>query len=204
MGGRSPARATIPVLALTAALMTALGISACGTSQSRTSPWPSTPGASTPGAAGTQRQPVGHLVGRYRIPGTAVQLLITRSVHPRGGHQLRVYVEPARRELLDAAGSPLLPFVATDTTPADHLATSCRGGLLVVTTATVVGPAGTRVAWRIRETGYRIEGDHAARSATRLLAARLPTQDLAARHRDLARDAAMTGCARGSGAGPSQ
>lgn len=146
---------------------------------------------------------MGDLVGRYRIPGTAVRLLITRVVHPRGGQQLHVYVEPARGELRDADGNPLLPFVATDTLPADHLATSCRGGLLVVTTATTVEPAGARVAWRIRETSYRIDGDRVARSKTRLLAASLPTRDLAARHRDLARDAVMTGCAQ-SGAEAAQ
>ena len=147
---------------------------------------------------------MGDLVGRYRIPGTAIRLLITRLVHPRGGQQLHVYVEPARNELVGADGDPLLPFAATDTVPADHLATSCRGGLLVVTTATVIEPADARVAWRIRRTSYRIDGDHAVRTKTVLLDASLPARDFAARHRDLARDAVMTGCARQPGAGPAQ
>src|SRR5690348_8163378 len=95
MGGSSPAGAAIPARALVAALVTALcGLSGCGPSQPRTSPRPSTPGVSTPGATGAPLRPVGDLVGRYRIPGTAVRLLITRVVHPRGGQQLHVYVEP--------------------------------------------------------------------------------------------------------------
>lgn len=94
-----------------------------------------------------------------QVPGRAGQVVVTRSEHPRGGYQLRVYA-PAGTTLteLKRGTEPLVPFVATDVQE-QPLSIDCREGGFVVTQAVAHEPSGVAFAWDVRRTTYDLGDD---------------------------------------------
>ena len=94
-----------------------------------------------------------------QVPGRAGQLVVTRSEHPRGGYQLRVYA-PSGNALteLRRGTEPLVPFVATDVQE-QPLSIDCRPGGFVVTQAVAHEPSGVIFAWDVRRTTYDLADD---------------------------------------------
>jgi hypothetical protein len=94
-----------------------------------------------------------------QVPGRAGQLVVTRSEHPRGGFQLRVYAPSGRAMAeLKRGTEPLVPFVATDVQE-QPLSIDCREGGFVVTQAVAHEPSGVIFAWDVRRTTYALADD---------------------------------------------
>lgn len=94
-----------------------------------------------------------------QVPGHDGQLVVTRSVHPRGGYQLRVYAAAGAKLVeLTRGTEPLVPFVATDVQE-QPLSIDCRAGGLVVTQAVAHEPSGVLFAWDVRRTTYTLDRD---------------------------------------------
>lgn len=90
----------------------------------------------------------------------------------------------------------MLPFMATDTRPTTHTASSCAQGRLVVTVATAAQRLGRAAAWDIRRTTYRVIDGHAQPLDTTDVADGVPARDLTRRYPALARDTLLAGCTR--------
>lgn len=94
-----------------------------------------------------------------QVPGATGQLVVTRSEHPRGGYQLRVYAPSGSRLVeLRRGTEPLVPFVATDVQE-QPLSIDCRAGGFVVTQAVAHEPHGVIFAWDVRRTTYDLADD---------------------------------------------
>jgi len=102
---------------------------------------------------------------RVSLPGREGDLLALRAEHPRGGFQVQVYGFDDGLGEVTAAGQPVVPFVATDTT-GGYLSVSCADGALVVRQAVVHEPPGIVFAWDVKETRYAVDGLRATRGAT--------------------------------------
>ena len=106
---------------------------------------------------------------RVSLPGRQGDLLALRAEHPRGGFQVQVYAFDDALGEVTAAGQPVVPFVATDTTDS-YLSVTCADGALVVRQAVAHEPPGIVFAWDVRETRYAVDGLRATRGATREVA----------------------------------
>lgn len=142
-----------------------------GSAVVRTSPSSPSSGAT----AGTRLR--GDPVRTVDVPGTAAALTVTRQVAPRGGYQMRLYLsaDGARTQLTDAQGNPVIPFVATDTSPTTLVGADCLpsgsdgpGDIAVIEAR----PQGTpdKATWRVTQTTYRLDGTAADPVRTRTLA----------------------------------
>ncbi len=98
----------------------------------------------------------------FGLGANAPQLLVTRQEHPRGGFQVRLWSSDGSRlrELTDADGHSLVPFVATDVKE-QPVSIDCAGDRLVVTTAVPHTPMGVMFAWDVRRTTYRVDDGRA-------------------------------------------
>ncbi|MEO7449278.1 MAG: hypothetical protein ABI336_13480, partial [Humibacillus sp.] len=137
--------------------------------------------------------PVTQIFG-VRVPGRAGELVVTRSTHPRGGFQLRVYAaEGARLVELERGSEPLVPFVATDVQ--EHpLSVGCAESALVVTEAVAHEPAGIAYAWDVRRTAYALDEVTLTAGPTREIADNVLPAQLARRWADLVDHTAFAGC----------
>jgi hypothetical protein len=132
-----------------------------------------------------------------RLPGARSDLLVTEQQHPRGGTQTRVYAAADRvlAELQDADGNPLVPFVATDTTPAP-VSVTCTAAGIVVTEAVARGKAGAAPTWDVRRTTYAVRDGRAERTAREQIADDVPPGRLRERFPELARAEVLADCGR--------
>jgi hypothetical protein len=128
------------------------------------------------------------------VPGRPGKLLVTRSEHPRGGYQLRVYAAgSAGLAELKTGGRSLLPFVATDVQ--EHpLSVDCADGGLVVTEAVPHEPPGVVAAWDVKRTTYAVDGLRLTPGATTEIADNVLPNELAKSYPDLVRHSAFTSC----------
>lgn len=141
----------------------------------------------------TDRPPVTQIFG-VRVPGRDGELVVTRSTHPRGGFQLRVYAaEGARLVELQRGSEPLVPFVATDVQehPFD---VGCAENALVVTEAVAHEPAGIVPAWDVRRTAYALDGAVLSAGPTKEIADNVLPAQLTRRWADLVDHTAFAGC----------
>jgi hypothetical protein len=129
-----------------------------------------------------------------QIPGRTGQLLVTKSDHPRGGYQLRVYAAgTSGLTELQSDGHPLVPFVATDVQ--EHpLSIDCGEGGLVLTEAVPHEPAGVAAAWDVKRTTYAVNGSSVQAGPTQEVADNVLPSELAATYPDLPKYAAFTSC----------
>ena len=129
-----------------------------------------------------------------RVPGRDGELVVTRSTHPRGGFQLRVYAaEGARLVELQRGSEPLVPFVATDVQ--EHpLSVDCAEDALVVTEAVAHEPAGIAYAWDVRRTTYALDGVTLTAGPTQEIADNVLPAQLTRRWADLVDHTAFAGC----------
>lgn len=137
--------------------------------------------------------PVTQIFG-VRVPGRDGELVVTRSTHPRGGFQLRVYAaEGARLVELERGSEPLVPFVATDVQ--EHpLSVGCTENALVVTEAVAHEPAGIAYAWDVRRTAYALDGVTLTAGPTKEIADNVLPAQLTRRWADLVDHTAFAGC----------
>jgi hypothetical protein len=128
------------------------------------------------------------------IPGRTGRLLVTRSDHPRGGYQLRVYAAgPAELDELQIGGNPLVPFLATDVQ--EHpFSIDCGDGGLIVTEAVAHEPPGVAAAWDIRRTTYVFEGVRVTPGTTAEVADNVLPSQLGQKYPDLVRHTAFASC----------
>lgn len=94
------------------------------------------------------------------------RLLVTRQDHPRGGFQIRVFAVGAESlsELVDDGRNPVVPFVATDTTPPTPVSAQCTDRGVRVLQAFAPGPpedasdlsTGDNEVWRVNATTYDV------------------------------------------------
>jgi len=141
---------------------------------------------------------VGKVIGSYRLPGGGAGLVVTSVAHPRGGHQLHVYVAPAS-EIRQYDGGAALPFVAADTAPTVQASIRCLPSGLVVTVATAGHADAGGPSWRVRRTTYRIADGAAVETHARLVAASVPASDLSTRFPDVAAEVPFNGCSATGG-----
>ena len=181
-----------PAVLLGVFLGVLLACAGCGTGPSGTPAGGSVQGSGSPSASPSHVLN-GRLVGRLRLDGLAQPLLITRTVHPRGGSQTRVYVGGGV-ELTDTSGNPLVPFVATDTRPTSHVSIACVTGGLQVTTAQPTVPSGVLVGWDIDRTTYRVDRSGAHASGRERVATSVPERTMRTKWPDLAHDRLFVGC----------
>jgi len=127
-------------------------------------------------------------------PGTDRQLLVTRSDHPRGGYQLRVYATaPDQLAELEHDGEALFPFVATDVE--EHPASiDCADGGIVVTEAVPHQPAGVVAAWDVQRTTYTLKDGKVTAGPTDEVADNVLPRQLGGKYPDLVRHAAFQSC----------
>lgn len=137
--------------------------------------------------------PVTQIFG-VRVPGRTGELVVTRSTHPRGGFQLRVYAaEGSRLVELQRGSEPLVPFVATDVQ--EHpLSVGCAENALVVTEAVAHEPAGIAYAWDVRRTAYSLDGATLTAGPTQEIADNVLPAQLTKRWADLVDHTAFAGC----------
>src|SRR5690606_1417651 len=111
-------------------------------------------GADATGPAGTPSAMVGRQVGRIDVPGAQEPVVLTREDHARGGYQLHLYVDlgDGPRELTDVHHNPVIPFVATDTSPATPVSADCTKDGFAVTEAEPTTPRGVLFAWDVHRT----------------------------------------------------
>jgi hypothetical protein len=116
-----------------------------------------------PSGSSTATPMLGSEVGRVDVPGAQRPVVLTRQSHPRGGYQLHLYVDlgDGARELVDVDHNPVIPFVATDTRPANPVSADCTKDGFAVTTADPSGSRGGQSSWDVHRTGYRVDGDRA-------------------------------------------
>jgi hypothetical protein len=114
---------------------------------------------------------------RVSLPGREGDLLALRAEHPRGGFQVQVYALDDALGEVTAAGQPVVPFVATDTT-GGYLSVTCADDALVVRQAVVHEPPGIVFAWDVKETRYAVDGLRATRGATTEVADNILDQQL--------------------------
>jgi hypothetical protein len=157
MGRTTPGR---PLLVAGLALGLALGLAACG-NEADTSGVPGSAGSTSSSTPATPM--VGKQVGRVAIPGARQPAVLTRQDHARGGYQLHLYVDlgGGPRELTDVHHNPVIPFVATDTSPATPVSADCTGDGFAVTEADPTTPRGVLFAWDVHRTSYQVDGDRA-------------------------------------------
>jgi hypothetical protein len=93
------------------------------------------------------------------VPGRHGQLLVVRETHPRGGFQnhLYGYAGSTIGEVLTKEGSPVLPFVTTDT-KGGYLSVTCADNGLVVQQAVPHSPPGVAFAWDVEQKSYTLDG----------------------------------------------
>lgn len=105
----------------------------------------------------------GTKVAAIRLPGAQDPVVLTRQEHARGGYQLHLYVElpGGPRELTDVDHNPVIPFVATDTTPATPVSADCTRDGFAVTDAQPTKPRGVMFGWDVRRTSYSVTGGEA-------------------------------------------
>jgi hypothetical protein len=129
-----------------------------------------------------------------QLPGRTGQLLVTKSDHPRGGYQLRLYAAvPSGLTEVQVDGHPLVPFVATDVQ--EHpFSIECADGGLVLTEAVAHEPIGVVPAWDIKRTTYVVDGTSVQKGTTAEVADNVLTNQLAAKYPDLVKHAAFTTC----------
>lgn len=123
------------------------------------------------------------------------RLLVTRQDVARGGYQLRVFahVERGLEEVLDTGGNPLVPFVATDTSPPTPVALECEPGRLVLTEV-VPGPS-VEAGWEVRRRTFAVGEDGAAlEEQTDLSPATAPGEQLLRRHPELRGNPVLEDC----------
>ena len=137
--------------------------------------------------------PVSQIFG-VRVPGRTGELVVTRSTHPRGGFQLRVYAADGSRLVeLQRGSEPLVPFVATDVQ--EHpLSVGCAENALVVTEAVAHEPAGIAYAWDVRRTAYSLDGATLTAGPTQEIADNVLPAQLTKRWADLVDHTAFAGC----------
>ncbi len=150
--------------------------------------------ASASGSAGTQEPPVEDVYG-VRVPGRAAQLVVTRSTHPRGGEQLRVYAAQDDRLVeLRRGTEPLVPFTATDVQE-QPASIACGKDSLVLTVAVAHEPPGVVAAWDVRRTAYTLgEGARLEAGPTREVADNVLPGKLRTEWPTLVRHQAFAGC----------
>jgi hypothetical protein len=107
-----------------------------------------------------------------RMHGTRLPVLVAGS-RPvaRGGVQTHLLVPAGGGRLAELTrdGSPLLPFVATDTGTQPLTATCEPGGRIAVWTARASQPPGIVLAWDVRRTTYEIEAGQAVEVSSDLV-----------------------------------
>jgi len=104
------------------------------------------------------------------LPGGDRELLLVRgSGHSRGGYG-QTLVGGGGRQLgqVLADGRPLVGFVATDGGAAPSTVRCTADGGLASVTASLHEPPGVVLAWDVRTTTYRLEGNRAVRVASTL------------------------------------
>ncbi len=128
------------------------------------------------------------------VPGRAGRLLVTRSDHPRGGYQLRVYaVGTSELDELQIGRNPLVPFLATDVQ--EHpFSIDCGDGGLVVTEAIPHEPPGVVAAWDIRRTTYVFEGGRITPGTSAEVADNVLPNQLGQNYPDLVKHTAFASC----------
>lgn len=104
----------------------------------------------------------GKRVAAVEVPGNGHRLLLTRQVHPRGGFQYHLYTEVSggQVELTNADHNPIVPFVATDTSPTTLVSADCVPGGIAVTEAEPAHDSGAG-SWDVYRTSYRLDGTQA-------------------------------------------
>jgi hypothetical protein len=120
-----------------------------------------TPGSPAPSAPSTQVE--GTRVAEVHVPGSAESLVLSRDDRGRGGYQLHLYAAPAGgfHEMTDVHHNPVIPFVATDTTPGTPVSADCTKDGFAVTVAQPTHPSGVMFAWDVWRTSYAVSGDQA-------------------------------------------
>lgn len=104
------------------------------------------------------------------LPGSDRELLLVRGGgHARGGYdQTLVGGGGGRLGQVLAGGRPLVGFVATDGGAAPATVRCTADGGLASVTASLHEPPGVVLAWDVRTTTYRLEGNRAVRVASTL------------------------------------
>jgi hypothetical protein len=128
------------------------------------------------------------------IPGRTGEVVVTRQDHPRGGFQTRVFAwADGTLAELEVAGSPLVPFVATDVQ--EHpTSIDCGEDVLTVTEAVAHEPAGVVFAWDVRRTTYALRDVTVTRGVTREIADNVLPAQLRKEYPELERNAVFPGC----------
>ncbi|MDQ6686556.1 MAG: hypothetical protein M3Z50_02925 [Actinomycetota bacterium] len=128
------------------------------------------------------------------VPGRPGQVLVARTVSPRGGYQVHLYgVAGGKLGELLTAGHPLVPFVATDTTSAP-IRTTCGKLGLQVTTGTLHQGQGKQPEWTFVRTDYTVRGNDASVSGRHVLHNRVPDAQLKAAYPPKVGDATFARC----------
>lgn len=128
------------------------------------------------------------------VPGRPGQMLVARTVSPRGGYQVHLYgVSGGRLGELLTDGHPLVPFVATDTTSAP-IRTTCGKLGLQITTGTLHQGPGKQPEWTLVRTDYSVRGNDAAVSGRHVLHNRVPDAQLKAAYPPNVGDAMFARC----------
>ncbi len=127
-------------------------------------------------------------------PGSGGQLVVTKSTHPRGGYQLRVYAAGTDDLAeLQTDGQSLLPFVATDVQ--EHpWSVDCSADGLVFTEAVAHEPVGIAPAWDIKQTTYAVDGTTVTAGPTKEIADNVLPKELGAKYPDLVQHSAFESC----------
>lgn len=110
-------------------------------------------------------------VGTVQLEGTERQLLVLHEKsHPRGGYLVHLYggADGELAEVL-ADGAPVIGFVSTDGGGQPATATCTGDGGIATVTATAHEPPGIVLAWEVRRTTYRLDGNDATRTSARLI-----------------------------------
>lgn len=128
------------------------------------------------------------------VQGSKGQLLVTRSDHPRGGYQLKVYAaDGADLTELKVGDESLVPFVATDVQ--EHpFSIDCSDDGFVFTDAVAHEPVGIVATWDVQETTYTVDGTSVTAGAPKEIADNVMSDQLGASYPELARHAAFASC----------
>lgn len=132
---------------------------------------------------------------RVVVPNRDGDLLAVQQIHARGGFQEHLYGWDGKAfGEVTAAGRPVVPFVATDST-GGYLSVSCGDGALVLQEAVAHTPPGIVFAWDVEETSYTLDGNTATRGATRETADNVLDERLSSMFPQLVKREMFKGCA---------